>query len=109
MVEQLFLGRVLCTGISGSFVLGLPIFQYYYLAFDMGNETVTFVDLKLSNETELELSNETEAYIEGPEKELEEKEKELDGTASTSTGYHLYQAFTTGIVVLAASCIYLWK
>jgi len=90
--EQAALGYVQCTGLSGSFVLGLPISQYYYLAFDMANETVTFVDLQLSNETE--------NFIDGPE---------LGGVASASAGYLLYQVLTTGILVLAASCIYLWE
>lgn len=44
--------NVQCTGTSGAFVLGFPIFQYYYLVYDMGNNTVTFVDLQLSDETE---------------------------------------------------------
>jgi len=59
----------------------------------MGDKTVTFVDLTLSDETE--------NFIDGPE---------LGGTASTMSGagYLLYQAFTTGILVLA-SCIYLWQ
>ena len=92
MKEQAALGYVKCTGLSGDFVLGLPISQYYYLAFDMANETVTFVDLQLSNETE--------NFIDGPE---------LGGVASASAGYLLYQVLTTGILVLAASCIYLWE
>jgi len=51
--EQIIAFRnVICTGTSGVFVLGLPIYQYYYLVYDMGNNTVTFVDLPLSNETE---------------------------------------------------------
>ena len=91
LAEQIASGYVQCTGTSGDFVLGFPIFQYYYLAYNMGDETVTFV--------ELELSNETKTFIEGPE---------LGGAASTSAGYLLYQAFTTGILALA-SCIYLWK
>jgi hypothetical protein len=57
--EQIYLQRVSCIGPSGSFVLGLPIYQYYYLVYDLGNNTVTFVDLQLSNETE--------AFISGPE------------------------------------------
>ena len=77
---------------SGNFVLGLPISQYYYLAFEMANKTVTFVDL--------ELSDETENFIDGPE---------LGGTGSTSEGYLLYQAFTTGMFLLVSSCIYLWN
>ena len=50
------LGAVVCREISSS---GFPIFQYYYLAYNMGDSTVTFVDLQLSNETE--------AFINGPE------------------------------------------
>jgi len=87
--QSALLGHVECTGLSGNFVLGLPISQYYYLAFEMANKTVTFVNLTLSDETE--------NFIDGPE---------LGGAASTSAGYLLYQAFTTGILV-AASCIYL--
>ena len=91
--EQMQLGHVECAGLSGEFILGLPISQYYYLAYNMGDKTVTFVDLTLSDETE--------NFIDGPE---------LGGTASTmsSAGYLLYQAFTTGILVLA-SCIYWWQ
>jgi len=86
--EQYMNGKVNCVGESGSFILGFPIFQYYYLVYDMGNNTVVFVDL--------ELSNETERFIDS------------GGYAPTSAGYLLYQALTTGILVLA-SCIYLWK
>jgi len=88
--EQVALGYVECTETSGDFVLGLPISQYYYIAYDMGNKTVTFVDL--------ELSDETESFIDGPEL----------GGSGLSAGYLLSQAFTTGILVLTASCIYLW-
>lgn len=93
VAEQAQLGYVECTGSSGTFVLGLPISQYYYLAYNMGNKTVTFVDLTLSDETE--------NFIDGPE---------LGGTASTmsSAEHPLYQALTTGILALV-SCIYLWK
>ncbi len=35
----------LCTGPTGLFVLGLPITQYYYTVYDMGKNTVSFVDL----------------------------------------------------------------
>jgi len=49
-----------CTAdTSGKFVLGFPIYQYYYLVYDMGNNTVTFVDLPQTNENE--------AFIDGPE------------------------------------------
>jgi hypothetical protein len=89
LVEQYLNGHVQCVGESGSFVLGFPIFQYYYLVFDMGNNTVIFVDL--------ELSNETESFIDS------------GGYASTSAGYLPYQALTTSILVLTASCIYLLK
>ena len=94
VAEQIALDHIRCVGESGSlsFILGLPISQYYYLAYDMGNETVTFVDL--------ELSDETENFIDGPQ---------LGGAASTSAGYLLYQAFTTGMFLLVSSCIHLWK
>ena len=88
LVEQYVNGQVKCVGESGSFILGFPIFQYYYLVYDMGNNTVVFVDL--------ELSNETESFIDS------------GGYATTSAGYLRYQAFTTGILVLTASCIYSW-
>ena len=91
LVEQIALGHLQCTGTSGSFVLGLPISQYYYLVYNMGNNTVVFVDLELSND------NETESFIDS------------GGTSSTSAGYLLYQALTTSILVLTASCIYLWN
>ena len=89
--EQIALGHASCTGTSGSFVLGLPISQYYYLVYNMGNNTVVFVDLELSND------NETESFIDS------------GGTSSTSAGYLLYQALTASILVLTASCIYLWN
>lgn len=69
LAEQDDLGNVECTGNSGQFVLGLPIFQYYYVVYNMGNKTVTFV--------ELQLSNETQTFIYGPE---------LGGLANA--GYH---------------------
>jgi len=72
--EQFWFGHVVCTGTSGIFMLGFPIFQYYYLAYDMGSNTVTFVDLPLSNETQ--------AFIDGAD---------LGGIAeSSSSGYHHY-------------------
>lgn len=52
LAEQIRLKRVKCSGLSGYFIPGLPIFQYYYLAYDRGKNTVTFVDLQLSKETE---------------------------------------------------------
>jgi hypothetical protein len=59
LAEQYFLGYVSCTGPTGSFALGLPITQYYYTVYDMGNKTVSFVELNLSNEIK--------AFIDGPE------------------------------------------
>ena len=59
LYEQRALGHVELTGHSGPFALGLPIFQYYYLVTDMGNNTMTFIDLQLSSETEM--------FIDGPE------------------------------------------
>ena len=53
------MGVFQCTGTSGNLVLEFPIFQYYYLVYDMTDETTTFVNL--------ELSEETEDFIEGPE------------------------------------------
>jgi len=60
LAEQYVTHRLFCTGTSGDFILGFPIFQHYYLAYDMGSKTVTFVDLPLSN------ANETEASADGP-------------------------------------------
>jgi hypothetical protein len=68
--EQIVLGNFICSGTSGKFILGFPIFQYYYLVYNMGNKTVTFVDLRLSNETE--------AFVYGPE---------LGGTNKPRSGY----------------------
>ncbi len=59
LAEQLALGNVVLSGPMGDFTLGLPITQYYYTVYDMGNKTVSFVELNLSNETE--------AFIDGPE------------------------------------------
>lgn len=68
--EQYFFGNVVCTGTTGQFTLGFPIFQYYYLAYDMGSGTVTFVDLPQSNDTT--------AFIDGTE---------LGGTNESSSGH----------------------
>lgn len=46
IVEQVEAGYVMCTGDAGSFTLGMPTFQYYYLMNDMDSATVTFVDLQ---------------------------------------------------------------
>ncbi|KAL7452445.1 hypothetical protein ACHAWC_004168 [Mediolabrus comicus] len=59
LAEQYVLGHVKCTGPTGSFVLGLPITQYYYTVYDTGKDTVSFVELNLSNETQ--------AFLDGPE------------------------------------------
>ena len=59
LAEQIKLGNVECTGPEGIFVLGFPIFQYYYVAYDMADNKVIFVDLQLSDETK--------AFIDGPE------------------------------------------
>jgi len=87
LVEQYMNGNVQCVGESGKFVLGFPIFQYYYLVFDMGNNTVIFVDLELSNETK----------------------NFIDNGGYASAGYLPYRALTTGILVFASCIIYLWK
>ena len=79
LVEQINLNRVRCSGASGDFILGFPIFQHYYLAYDMGSKTVTFVDLPLSNETE--------AFINGPE--LGGNKESSSGTIEPSSGYHV--------------------
>ncbi len=68
LAEQQILRHVVCTGTTGSFVLGLPIRQYYYTVYDMGNKTVSFVELNLSNETQ--------AFLDSPE---------LGGVAAYST------------------------
>jgi hypothetical protein len=89
LTEQFALGRLRCTGTSGTFKLGLPISQYYYLAYDMGNKTVTFVELQLSNETETFIDD----FI-----------PDVIADAVNDAGYLLYQAsFTTGILVLVVS------
>ena len=43
--EQYTLGHVSCVGTKGPFYLGLPITQYYYTVYDMGKNTVSFVEL----------------------------------------------------------------
>jgi hypothetical protein len=45
LVEEFLRGWFACTGVNGSFVLGMPVYQHYYLVYDMGNEEVVFVDL----------------------------------------------------------------
>jgi len=79
--------HIRCTGTSGDFVLGFPIFQYYYLAYDMGSNTVTFVDLPLSNETE--------AFIMGPDL----------GGESPSSGYHHHVHSTINIMAIGVMLI----
>ena len=44
-------GWVKCTGLDGNFVLGFPVYGYYYLAHDMAGNTLTFVDLPQNSET----------------------------------------------------------
>ena len=92
LAEQGALGYVKCSGLSGNFVLGFPIFQYYYLAYNMENNTVTFVDLQLSNETE--------AFVNGPE---------LGGANETSPGCRLLSTssvMTIGFLLLASQYIF---
>ena len=90
--EQLGMKNVVCTGSTGDFILGFPIFQYYYLVYDMTKNRVTFVDLPLSNETE--------AFIDGPE---------LGGLNS---GYRHHVPTTSssmaamGVLLLAFQCIF---
>jgi hypothetical protein len=57
LAEQYAEGWVLCSP-DESFILGLPIFQYYYLVYSYTNNTVTFVDLQLSDTDE--------DFIDGP-------------------------------------------
>jgi len=90
LTEQIMFGNVVCTGAAGEFLLGFPIFQYYYLAYDMADNTITFVDLHLSDENE--------AFIDGPEH---------GGILPPSSGYHYYFSTTSsfmmaiGILLLA--------
>ena len=81
LAEQIALGHVRCTG---RIVLGLPIRQYYYTVYDMGKNTISFVELNLSNETQ--------AFIDGPElggfippknEELDDEEEAADGTTAS--------------------------
>ena len=50
LMEQLVEGKVACT--DGNFILGFPTFQYYYVVYNMGDRTLTFVDLQLSDAAE---------------------------------------------------------
>jgi hypothetical protein len=79
LVEQMNLNRVRCSGASGDFILGFPLFQYYYLTFDMGSKTITFVDLQLSNEIE--------AFLGGTK--LGGNKESSSGTIEPSSGYHV--------------------
>ena len=85
--EQLELGNVVCTGSTGNFLLGLPIFQYYYLVFDMADNRVTFVDLQLSDEAK--------AFIDGPE------------YGGMNSGYR-HHVLSTRSLVAAAMCVLLF-
>ena len=112
VVEQLALKNIQCQG-TGDFVLGFPIFQYYYLAYNMENGTVTFVDLQLSNETESFLDGPT---MGGAVPTSSGATSTAGGAASTasggtvtsSAGYHLYQAYNiliSAFFVLAVSLL----
>eukprot|EP00580_Thalassiosira_gravida_P006710 CAMPEP_0201639264 /NCGR_PEP_ID=MMETSP0493-20130528/18861_1 /ASSEMBLY_ACC=CAM_ASM_000838 /TAXON_ID=420259 /ORGANISM="Thalassiosira gravida, Strain GMp14c1" /LENGTH=165 /DNA_ID=CAMNT_0048112595 /DNA_START=71 /DNA_END=564 /DNA_ORIENTATION=- len=49
ILEQAVNGRISFTDPeddSGRFVLGFPTFQHYYIVYDMGKATVTFVDIE---------------------------------------------------------------
>ena len=88
------LGNVVCSGPGGNFILGFPIFQYYYVAYDMEENKIIFVDLQLSDETK--------AFIDGPE---------LNSLFPPSTGY-AYHVPTkrslmaaAGVLLLAFQCI----
>lgn len=48
IVQQAQSGWIECTGTSGSFVLGMPTFRYYYLLYDMTTGQVTFVKMNSS-------------------------------------------------------------
>ena len=97
LAEQRKLGNVECTGTEGIFVLGFPIFQYYYVAYDMADNKIIFVDLQLSDETK--------AFIDdGPE---------YGGAHfSLSSGYHHRVPTTSslmvamGVLLLAFQCIF---
>ena len=69
LIEQLVEGKVVCT--DGNFFLGFPTFQYYYVVYNMGDRTLTFVDLQLSD---------------AAEEFLEEGGGLLDSTTSSSFG-----------------------
>jgi len=59
IVEQAAQGRVSFvdpTGDGGHFALGFPTYQFYYLVYGMGEDTVTFVDLPQKNESGRELA-----------------------------------------------------
>ena len=94
LAEQIKLGNVECTGPGGIFVLGFPIFQYYYVAYDMADNKVIFVDLQLSDETK--------AFIDGPE---------VNSLFPPSTGYRYHVPTkrslmaATGVLLLAFQCI----
>ena len=118
LAEQEALGRLICTGTTGNFILGFPIFQYYYLAYDMESNTITFVDLPQSDETkafidgtELGGTNESSS---GPDVSAQGdtagNDKETKAKEETSSGYH-YHEYTTrslmaaiGFLLLAFRC-----
>ena len=93
LAEQRKLGNVECTGTEGIFVLGFPIFQYYYVAYDMADNEIIFVDLQLSDETK--------AFID-----------DGGGAFSLSSGYHHRVPTTSslmvamGVLLLAFQCIF---
>jgi len=90
LAEQGNLNNVVCTGIDGIFVLGFPIVQYYYLAYDVADNTVTFVDLQLSDETK--------AFLYG---------NELGGINPPSSGYNYHDVPTMSSLMVVIGILLL--
>ena len=83
LAEQYVLGHVQCTSTTGSFVLGLPIRQFYYSVYDMGNKTVSFVELNLSNETQAFLGGQELGGLNPPKNEEPDDDEETADNTTT--------------------------
>lgn len=68
-----------CVGTNGAFALGMPVFQYYYLVYDMGNHEVAFVDLREGSH-----ANGTVETIDNSSVDSSEGKPVVDGTEVVS-------------------------
>jgi hypothetical protein len=95
------------AGTSGDFALGLPIFHYYYLVYDMENSTVTFVDLQLSKKTEAFIHGPELGGVSEPNTNSDSSTSSDSSTGSRRTGSPSTITFVTvGLLLLACKYIF---